>query len=774
MKVTLHSIKGSKKSSGSSGAPYEAPNTLTSVSTARLVEAVCAGPIKGPVEGLKSTFIDKTPVQNDDGSYNFTGFSVFANLGESNQPALPGFNGVSTVFDGPGIEITYGSTSSIRTITGTDIDEVRVTINCPQFTTQNQKTGALEGSSVDFVVEVRPYNLSAVLDVRTGADQVAGNKHIGLASLAAPDVTGLVGAEVTGAGIPPGTTCDAVHVDANPALSFFSISKDPTTTSGSNTITFRKYNANWKVASSGTISGKCTSPYVFDVSVLLTSEAGAYGTGPWQVRVRRLTADSVSASVVNKIYWTYYSEVKYTKLRYPKVAHFGYSFDAKLFSAIPEIINHLDLRLIKIPMNYNPYTRAYATTGPGTTGGVWDGTFKIDWSDNPAWVYYDLATDRVDGLGEILPEEAIDKFELYVIAQYCDGLVPDGRGGTEPRMTCNLMIETREAAIKVLANLASIFRGMTFWASNTAKFSQDRPGLPIYDIYGPSNVREGGFAYSGTAKTSRTNRVIVFYNDPDNYSKATPVLVADEELQDINGIVEKSIVAFGCNSPGQARRAGRWIIYSDNYEADQVQFETANRALRLDPGALIYISDPLRAVDRLQGRMLASDSGSITIDAPVEIEASKTYTLYFRSQDGNLLSKSVTNTPAAAVTVLTFTPTVSGVEIPLVGTEWLLSVSDNVPALYRVLGVTPSQRPYYRVTAVKHNTSKFDYVEQDLPLEFPPDSPLVGTVYVAPATGLSLTTQYVSVPENTERRITASWTHSVDQNLGFYKVWGVA
>jgi len=769
MKVTFPPVKGSKKSSGSSGAPSESPNTLLSVQTAKLVEVLCAGPIKGLVDGAKSTYVDRTPVQNIDDTYNFNGFAVHLNLGDSSQAALPGYNGVVTLYEGPNVEITASSLNSIRTVTGTDIDEIRVSILCPQFTSQDQTTGALNGSTAGYIVEVRPYNMSAVIVVRNPCDMATANRNIGCASLVAGDSV-LVGSEVVASGIPSGTTCTAVNVNVNPALSFFSVSKDPTTTNASLSVTFRQYNANWKIAKQGTITGKCTSPYTFEVPILLTSESSVYGTGPWQVRVRRTTPDSVSAATINKIYWSLYAEVKYTKLRYPKVAHIGYSFDAKTFNNVPETINHLDLKLIRIPANYDPYARTYASSGPGTTAGVWNGTFKTDWSNNPAWVYYDLCIDVVDGLGDYLPASSIDKYELYSIAQYCDGSVPDGRGGFEPRMTCNLLLQTQEQAIKVLANLASVFRGISYWSSSTVRFAQDRSGMTPIDVFGPANVRNGNFVYAGTPANTRTNRVVSYYNDPDNFSESTPLLVEDDDLITANGVIEKSIVNFGGSSPGQARRAARAMIYSDNYEAELVQFDTAGRANRLELGQLVFISDPVRAVERLFGRLTASAGTTVTLDAGVEIISGKTYTLYCVSQNGGLLSRSITNAPVSSATVITFTPDLVGSDIPLIGGVWAVSISDNVPAIYKVLSCTSAEKPWFRITAVKYNESKHNYIDFDTPLEFPPDSPLVGAAYVAPPTNLTLTTQYVSVPENTERRITASWTHSGDLRLSYYRV----
>ena len=240
-----------------------------------------------------------------------------------------------------------------------------------------------------------------------------------------------------------------------------------------------------------TVSGKTTSRYQRSYYIPLT------GTGPWDVRLRRITADSTQTSLQNKTFLESYTEVIESKLRYPNSALMALRVDASQFTSIPRRSYDLKLLRVRIPSNYFSETRSYA--------GVWDGTFKVAWTDNPAWCFYDLVTSTRYGLGSFIPESQVDKWALYRVARYCDELVPNGLGGYEPRFTCNLYLQSREQAYKVVQDMASIFRGMAYWSGGAITVTQDAPQDPVYQ-FTAANVIGGEFAYQGSsAKATRSS-----------------------------------------------------------------------------------------------------------------------------------------------------------------------------------------------------------------------------------------------------------------------------
>ena len=309
-----------------------------------------------------------------------------------------------------------------------------------------------------------------------------------------------------------------------------------------------------------TISGKTIAPYTRSYQLDLPEG------GPWVVRVRRITADATTSNIQNTLVWQSITKIVKQKLNYPNTALVGIKIDASIFDRVPTRGYKLKLLKVKVPSNYNPITREYS-------GVYWDGTFKLAWTDNPAWCWYDLATNERYGLGQYMDASSIDKWVLYEIAKYCDQLVPDGLGGQEPRFTCNLFLQTREEAIKVLFNMSSIFRGIVYWSANKLICSQDRPEDPIKS-FTPANVTEGVFTYTGSAKQARHTIALVSWNDPDNEYKQTVEYVEDREGIIKFGAREVEVAAMGCTSRGQAHRLGKWTLLTEREETETVTFST--------------------------------------------------------------------------------------------------------------------------------------------------------------------------------------------------------
>jgi len=338
----------------------------------------------------------------------------------------------------------------------------------------------------------------------------------------------------------------------------------------------------------------------------------------WEIEITPLHFESVDINIANKANVDSVTEIYDEKLIYPNTAAILTNFDARFFSTIPQRSYDTRLLKVKVPSNYNPYTRTYQ--------GSWNGEFALAWTDNPAWCFYDMITNNRFGLGKYFDSKYVDKWTLYEISRYCDELVKSKRSNTpndvdktkiadvEPRFTCNLLFSTREDAYKIINDMASIFRGIVYYTAGLIFASQDKPKDPIY-IFNNSNVKEGEFTYSNTSKRVRRNVALVRYNDKDNFYKPAIKYVENREGILRNGIREMEMSAFGCTSESQAERYGKWTLLSENSESELVSFETSLPALYLKPGDIVMIQDQNRQNKILGGRtyQLRTDSAIIDI-----------------------------------------------------------------------------------------------------------------------------------------------------------------
>jgi predicted phage tail protein len=343
-----------------------------------------------------------------------------------------------------------------------------------------------------------------------------------------------------------------------------------------------------------TISGKTESSYQRDVAFNLP------GDGPWNIRVTRITEDSNSAALQNSTYWTALTTVISDKFSYPNSAVIGFSCDASEFSSIPTRAYDLYGKIIQIPANYDPQARSYS--------GIWDGSFVWAWSDNPAWIMYDLITQPRYGLGDLVDATLVDKWSLYSIAQYCDEGVDDGFGGQEPRFTCNAYIQSQQDAIKTLNDISSNFRAMVFWGSGGVTVSQDSP-KPVKYLFTSANVTSSGFSYQGSNRNTRSNTALVAWNDMGNMAQTANEYVSDDDDIAATGALRQvSLQAIGCTSRGQAHRLGKWAIYSALTETDTVIFSTGLEGMIPAPGDIIQTADPFKAGNRFGGRLAAAST----------------------------------------------------------------------------------------------------------------------------------------------------------------------
>ena len=469
-----------------------------------------------------------------------------------------------------------------------------------------------------------------------------------------------------------------------------------------------------------TISGKCTSlyqeSYEFDIPT---------GTAfPIRAIVERLTADATKVNTQNKIFWYTYTEHIAAKLSYPNSAIINTIISADQFSVIPQRGFEIKGIKVRVPVNYNPETRTYT--------GEWNGTFKIAWTNNPVWIYYDLIVEDRYGLGDILNESQIDKWSLYPIAKYCDELVPTGFGGLEPRFTCNTYIQSQSEAYQLLTTMASVFRAMQYWAASQMSLSADMPKDPVAQ-YTQANVIDGLFNYSGTSLKTRHTVAQVTWNDPKDLYRQKIEYVEDTDGLQKYGIVATDVVAVGCTSQGQAHRLGRWILYTEQMETETVTFKVSLEHAVLMPGDVIQTVDTFRSGRRFGGRIkeqLALNQWLLDIESPepdsyfceYNLVPDATYNVsifvpYLDTKTNTNRAKLETRSCTINNGILTNTGIPFSVP-PEPGTVWVASIPGQIePETWRVIAVTEEDDLQATITALEYRKDKFLAVERNLVLE---------------------------------------------------------
>ena len=421
---------------------------------------------------------------------------------------------------------------------------------------------------------------------------------------------------------------------------------------------------------------------------------------PFTVKVERVTEDSKSQRLQNNTVWSSYTEIIDTEFTYPNTALIGVKFDSEYFSNIPaRTYDLLGLR-VKVPSNYDTHTRKYT--------GMWDGTFKTDWTDNPAWILYDVVTSKRYGLGNRLGEFGADKWALYQVSQYCDQLVPDGFGGQEPRFTCNAWLTEQRSAYDVINDICSIFRAMPVWNGQQLTVVMDRPSDPVW-TYTNANVSKDGFSYTFSAKKARHNAIQVEYADKDNgYEKAIEYVSDDESIRR-NGLNVKKITAFGCTSRGQAHRTGLWLLQTEKLETKTVSFVVGAEGLMHVPGDIIKVADTYYAGTNVGGRVLSVNGRKVTLDREISVNGNS-YLSYINAQAKHQDIKIVS---------------VNGAEVTLeqepVGLEaygvWSLSTQQVTSQLFKALSVKEESKGKYTITALQHEPQKEAIVDNGAKFE---------------------------------------------------------
>lgn len=421
---------------------------------------------------------------------------------------------------------------------------------------------------------------------------------------------------------------------------------------------------------------------------------------PFTVKVERVTEDSKSQRLQNNTVWSSYTEIIDTEFTYPNTALIGVKFDSEYFSNIPTRTYDLLGVKVKVPSNYNTRTRQYT--------GMWDGTFKVDWTDNPAWILYDVVTSKRYGLGDRLGDFGADKWALYQVSQYCDQLVPDGFGGQEPRFTCNAWLTEQRSAYDVINDICSIFRAMPVWNGQQLTVVMDRHYDPVW-TYTNANVEKGEFNYTFSSKKSRHNAIQVEYSDKDNsYEKAIEYVSDDEEIRK-HGLNVKKITAFGCTSRGQAHRTGLWLLQTEKLETKTVTFAVGAEGLMHVPGDIIKVADTYYAGTNVGGRVLSVNGKKVTLDREISVNGNSYFS--YINQNAKHQDIKIISAKGAEVT-LDQEPT--GLEAYGV---WSLSTQQVTSQLFKALSVKEETKGKYTITALQHEPQKEAIVDNGAKFE---------------------------------------------------------
>ncbi|EEN0869004.1 TPA_asm: host specificity protein J [Salmonella enterica subsp. enterica serovar Napoli] len=609
------------KGGGSSKTPHEAPDDLKSSQMLTVVDAICEGPIEGPVDGLKSVRINKTPVLDSDGNAMVHGVTVVYRVGEDEQSAMEGFedSGAETLL---GVEVKK-SEPVTRTITTKTLDRLRFTFGVQSLVSTSTK-GDRNPTSVQMLIQFRRDGL-------------------------------------------------------------------------------------WRTERDITITGKTTTQFLASVVI------DDLPPRPFEVRMQRLTDDSNTDLLQNKTVWSGYTEIIDVKQRYPNTAVIGVKVDAEQFGSQQVTRNyHLRGRIVPVPSNYDPLKRTYT--------GIWDGTFKPAWTDNPAWCVLDMLTHPRYGMGSRIGVADVDKWALYAIAQYCDQSVPDGFGGTEPRITCNAYLTDQRKAWDVLGDFCSLMRCMPVWNGSTLTFVQDRPADKVW-TYTQSNVvmpADGApFIYSFSALKERHNAAEVRYTDPNNGWETSTELVENDAAIRRYGRNVLKMDAFACTSRGQAHRAGLWAITTELLETQTVDFSVGAEGLRHVPGDIIEVCDSDYAGVTVGGRVLSVDSltRTLTLDREVEIPTGGNVVLNLVGSNGQPVTVAVTAHPAPdRVTVSQLPDGVAEYSV------WGLKLPDLRQRLFRCVAIRENDDGTYAITAVQHVPEKGSIVDNGATFDPLPDT----------------------------------------------------
>ena len=602
--ATSTPIRGRKGGSSSSRTPTEQPDDLQSVAKAKILVALGEGEFAGQLTA-KDIFLDGTPLENADGSQNFSGVTWEFRAGTQAQKYIQGIPGTENEIS-VGTEVS-SATAWTHTFTNTQLSAVRLRLKWPSLFKQ-EDDGDLVGYSVNYAIDLQ--------------------------------------------------------------------------TDG----------GTWQTVLNTSVTGKTTSGYERSHRIDLP-QAGS----TWTIRLRKITSDANSAKIGDTMTLQSYTEVIDAKLRYPNTALLYIEFDSSQFNgSIPQISCEPRGRVIRVPDTYDPETHTYS--------GTWLGDFKWAWTDNPAWIFYDLVVSDRFGLGDRLTTANIDKWTLYQVAQYCDQMVPDGKGGsgTEPRYICNVYIQDRNDAYTVLRDFAAIFRGMTYWGDDQIVALADMP-RDVDFTYTHANVIEGRFTYSSSTTKNRYTNALVSWSDPDNAYSDAMEPVFEQALVARYGFNQLEITAIGCTRQSEANRKGRWGILTNNKDR-VVTFDVGEDGNIPQPGYVIAVADRNLSGRDLGGRISAVNGRVLTLDrAP---DASAADRMIVNLPSGVSQSRTIQSITGNKVTVTT-----AYSETPVAEAVWVIESDELYAQQYRVITVTDNNDGTFTIVGANHDPDKFDRID---------------------------------------------------------------
>ena len=446
----------------------------------------------------------------------------------------------------------------------------------------------------------------------------------------------------------------------------------------------------------------------------------------WTIRVRRLTPNSTSEYISDKMYIDALTEVIDLKFSYPNTALLGLQYDAEAFSNVAKVAVDLKGIKVKVPTNYDPVSRSYS--------GMWDGSFKRAYTNNPAWIYYDICTAKRYALGERLTSAMLDKWSLYRLAQYCDQKVSDGKGGEEPRFTCNVYLQSTEDAYVILSKLAGVFRAISYWDGNSIVCDADIP-QDTYFTYTRANVIDGMFEYSGTRARDRHTVAKVAWDNPANHYKTEYVYVRDEAAIAKLGVRIAEIDAWGCTSEGQAQRAGLWALKSEQLETRTVSFKVGLDGYIPQPGRVIEIADELFAGRANGGRIskVSADRKTITIDRD-DVACRAGDRLVVNGEDGKAQGRIVSSVNGRNITVTTAFDSVAAENV------WAVDAQDLKTMKFRVMSITQDDKHQFSITGLQYESSKYDAIDFGAFIDERPIS-IINPTIQAPVESVSITSE---------------------------------
>ncbi|GAB0077022.1 phage tail protein [Pseudomonas syringae pv. tomato] len=485
------------------------------------------------------------------------------------------------------------------------------------------------------------------------------------------------------------------------------------------------------------VDGKTTTRYERSRRIDLPT-----ATSGWQIRVRRLTANQNTNKIADTMLVAGLTDVIDAKLRYPNTALLYIEFDAEQFTNIPVVTVKCKARKWQVPSNYDPFTRTYS--------GVWDGSMKEVWTNNPAWVTYGVCTQDRFGLGKRIKPWMVDKWELYRIAQYCDQDVPNGVGGLEPRFLCDMNLQGKAEAWSLLRDISGIYRGMTYWAQGQLVAQADMPRAQDFDyVFTRANVIDGKLTYGSASAGTRYTRAIVGYDNPDNNYDTDVIPFADPVLQRRFGDKPTELTAIGCTRASEAQRRGKWVVMSNNQDRT-VSFSTGMEGAIPLPGYIIPIADSLIGGREIGGRIAGAVGKVVTLDRDTMAKAGDR--LIVNMPSGQAEGRTVQSVAGREITV-----TVAYSETPTAQLQWALDADDLAIPLYRVLSRKRDEKGDYAITALQYEPSKFAHIDTGAKLEERSISVIPITVVPSPASvslasttaiaqGLAVTTMTISWP----------------------------